>query len=127
MRQVIISVEDQQYTINSKMIHGEAFDMLGKRTKSILPPFTTAFENVRTHATANSIAEWKFRISSLTQETAIVAEQEMKQSVELDKVMNRTSGKTYITFCSHCHQCSCIYCDGSRWCRFHEPRTTRHL
>jgi rhomboid protease GluP len=84
-------------TITSKMIHGEAFDMMGKN-KKFVAAFAEAFDKTRSAATEQQLAGWKEKIASLKEETIKVAEQEVKQAKEIDQVMNLSRGNLYVTY-----------------------------
>jgi rhomboid protease GluP len=95
--EITVNTQDNQLTVTSKMIHGEAFDMMG-RTKKDIEKFLAAFETVKARATDLNTGEWNEKIEILKGETIKVAEQEIKQAEEVDKVMNLSTGNLYITY-----------------------------
>jgi rhomboid protease GluP len=95
--EITVNTEDNQLSVTSKMIHGEAFDMLGRNKKHIAE-FVAAFETVKAKATDLNTGEWNAKIELLKGETLIAAEQEVKQAAEVDKVMNLSKGNLYVTY-----------------------------
>lgn len=95
--EITIRTEDNQLTVTSKMVHGEAFDMMG-RTKKDVANFLNAFETVKTKAINPNIDGWNEKITSLQGETIKVAEQEIKQAEEVDNVMNLSKGSKIVTY-----------------------------
>jgi hypothetical protein len=79
------------------MIHGEAFDMMGRNKKNIAA-FLTAFETGKAKATDLNTGEWNEKIELLKNETVKAAEQEIKQAAEVDKAMNLSKGSLYLTY-----------------------------
>ena len=95
--EITVQATDNQLAVNSKMIHGEAFDMMGRNQKNI-NQFTTAFESVKPTADEQSIQVWKEKIAALQQDTVKAAGEEIKQAEEVDKVMNLSTGNLYVTY-----------------------------
>jgi rhomboid protease GluP len=95
--EITAKTEDNQLTVTSKMIHGEAFDMMGRNKKHVAE-FLAAFETVKAKATDLNTSEWNEKIELLKGETIKTAEQEVKQAVEIDKVMNLSKGNLYVTY-----------------------------
>jgi rhomboid protease GluP len=95
--EITISAEENQLTVNSKMIHREAFDMMGKNKKHI-EEFLAAFEKIKTSATVQQLSEWQQKIVLLKENTKKAAEQEIKQAEGVNKAMNLSGGKIYVTY-----------------------------
>jgi rhomboid protease GluP len=95
--EITVNTQDNQLTVTSKMIHGEAFDMMG-RTKKDIANFLAAFETAKAKATDLNTGEWNEKIVLLKGETIKVAEQEIKQAEEVDKVMKLSKSNLYITY-----------------------------
>lgn len=95
--EITINTEDNRLTVSSKMIHGEAFDTMG-RTKKDIANFLTGFETTKARATDLNTNDWTEKISALKEDTIKVAEKEVKQAVEIDKVMNLSKGNMIVTY-----------------------------
>jgi hypothetical protein len=95
--EITVETTDNQLTVSSKMIHGEAFD-LAKRTKKDVNEFAAAFEICKQKATVAEIELWKQDIQDLTTNTIKMAEEEVKEAVEIDKVMNLSKGGLQVTY-----------------------------
>lgn len=95
--EITIQTQNNQLTITSKMVHGEAFDMMGRNKKHIAG-FLAAFETVKAKATGLNISEWNEKIMLLKDDTIKAAEQEIKQAEEADKVMNFSKSNLYLTY-----------------------------
>jgi rhomboid protease GluP len=95
--EITVQATGNQITVNSKMIHGEAFDMMDRNQKNI-NQFAAAYENVKPTADEQSIQTWNEKIAALQQDTVKVAVEEVKQAEEIDKVMNLSSGNLYVTY-----------------------------
>jgi rhomboid protease GluP len=95
--EITVQATDNQLAVNSKSIHGEAFDMMGRNQKNI-NQFAAAFENVKPTADEASIQIWNEKIAALQQDTIKAAGEEIKQAEEIDKVMNLSSGNLYVTY-----------------------------
>ncbi|MDP4262451.1 MAG: rhomboid family intramembrane serine protease [Bacteroidota bacterium] len=95
--EITVKIAGNQLTVNSKMTHGEAFDMTGRNKKHITE-FFAAFEPVKANATDQRIGEWNEKILLLKEETIKVAQQEIEQAKEVDKVMNFSKGNLYLTY-----------------------------
>lgn len=88
---------DDQLTVNSKMIHNEAFDMM-KRNQKNINQFAAAFEETKQKADEQSLHHWNEKINALTQDTVKAAVEEVKQAEEIEKVLNLGSGNTYLSY-----------------------------
>ena len=95
--EIAIETANQQLTISSKHIHGEIADLPG-RNKKFIAQFLTAFESLKAAATEEQINDWKEKTTTLQQETIKVAGEEIKQSIEIDKVMNLSKSNLYATY-----------------------------
>jgi rhomboid protease GluP len=95
--EITIETTDNQLTVSSKMIHGEAFD-LAKRTKKDVNEFAAAFEICKQKATAAETELWSQHIQDLKTNTIKMAEEEVKEAVEIDKVMNLSKGGLQVTY-----------------------------
>ena len=95
--EITIDTADNQLTITSKMVHGEAFDMMG-RTKKDVADFLAAFEECKKKASAENIEEWKQKATGLQEETVKAVEEEIKSYAEMDKVMNFSKGGMQVTY-----------------------------
>lgn len=95
--EITIDTADNQLTITSKMVHGEAFDMMG-RTKKDVADFLAAFEECKKKASAENIEEWTQKATGLQEETVKAVEEEIKSYAEMDKVMNFSKGGMQVTY-----------------------------
>lgn len=95
--EITISLEENQLTIKSKMIHGEAMDMMGKNKKHI-EAFLAVFEKIKVSSTTEQLNEWQQKIALLKEDTKKAAEEEIKQAEQVNKAMNLSGGKLYVTF-----------------------------
>lgn len=95
--EITVDTADNQLTITSKMVHGEAFDMMG-RTKKDVADFLAAFEECKKKSTAENVEEWKQKATGLQEETVKIVEQEVKNYAEMDKVMNFSKGGMQVTY-----------------------------
>lgn len=95
--EITVQTKDNELTITSKMVHGESFDILGKYKKHIRS-FLNAFESIRASAGETEISEWQNKIKLLKEETILIAEEQERQAVEVNKVMNFSTGNMYVTY-----------------------------
>jgi rhomboid protease GluP len=95
--EITVQTEDGLLTVTSKMVHNEAFDMMG-RTKKDVAGFVAAFETVKARMAGQETTEWAEAIEQLKETTIIAAEQEIKQAEEVDKAMNLSTGNLYVTY-----------------------------
>jgi rhomboid protease GluP len=95
--EIIAESSDGQLSISSRMIHNEAFDMMG-RNKKFVTAFTAAFGKVKSVATEEQVNAWKEKIAALKEATLEVAQQEMKQAQEVEAVMNLSKSNLYLTY-----------------------------
>ncbi|MES1220949.1 MAG: rhomboid family intramembrane serine protease [Bacteroidota bacterium] len=95
--EITINVLDNQLTVTSKLVHNESFDMSGKNKKHIAE-FLSSFEKIKSTATDPLLGEWQVKIEALKEETIKMADEEVNQAAEIDKVMNLSKSNLYITF-----------------------------
>ena len=95
--EITVQATDNQLVVISKMIHGEAFDMMGRNQKNI-NQFAAAFETIKPTANEQSIQVWNEKIAALQQDTIKAAGEEVRQAEEIDKVMNLSTGNLYVTY-----------------------------
>lgn len=95
--EITVQTKDNELTITSKMVHGESFDILGKYKKHIRS-FLNAFESVKASAGETETSEWQNKIKQLKEETILIAEEQERQAVEVNKVMNFSTGNMYVTY-----------------------------
>jgi rhomboid protease GluP len=94
--EITIETTDNNLTVTSKLVHGEAFDMLGKNKKHI-EEFITAFEKTKaTNAEINP--EWTEAIEQLKQQTLVAASEEIQKAEAVDKVMKQSGSDLYATY-----------------------------
>lgn len=96
-QEITVQASAGAITVTSKMIHGEAFDMMG-RNKKFLNDFTTALEKVRSTANEQQIETWKEKVVGLKGATIREAQEQARQSAEVDRVMNLSKGNMNVTY-----------------------------
>lgn len=96
-QQVLADINGQELTISSEMNNGEIMDLGGKNTKN-LQAFVQAFESLRNTITADELQANGAAIATLKEKTIQVAEQEMKEAVELDAALNLSGSNMWITY-----------------------------
>lgn len=94
--EITIETADNNVSVTSKMVHGEAFDMMGKNKKHI-SEFIAAFEKLKS-SQAGINTDWSEAINQLMQQTAVAATEEVKQAEEINKVMNLSGSNLYGTY-----------------------------
>lgn len=95
--EITVQASVNELAITSKMVHGESFDLLGKNKKHI-QNFLAAFKTRRTSADETQISEWNDKIRILKEETIVIAEEELKQAEEVNRVMNLSKANMYVTY-----------------------------
>ena len=95
--EITVNINVNELTVTSKMVHGESFDIHGKNKKHI-KTFLAVFETIRASASETQIAGWQEKINPLKEETILLAEEEVKQAEEVDRVMNLSKGNLYVTY-----------------------------
>jgi len=95
--EVTIEAADGQYTVTSKMIHGELADISG-RTKKDVAAFVAAYEAEKPGYNVTSAEALTEKIQSLETKTIQQAQEEIKEAEEVDKVMKYSKGNTAITY-----------------------------
>jgi rhomboid protease GluP len=96
-QQVLVSMENNEFTVCSEMVNGESFDILGKNKKNTAA-FITAFEAAKTSTDATAIENNKEAIIALRITTIKAAEEEQRQVEEVDKAMNLSGSNLYVTY-----------------------------
>src|SRR5215471_18539099 len=66
--EITIRTEDNQLSVNSKMIHGESFDLMGRTRKDIVK-FLAGFDAAKSKATDLNIQQWNEKLALLKDET----------------------------------------------------------
>jgi rhomboid protease GluP len=94
--EITIKTENEKLSVTSNMIHGEIFDAMG-RTKKDVAQFITAFEEVKIQYSGTT-DDVTGKIASLKQETAHLLEAEIKESAQVDLVMNLSKGSMTLTY-----------------------------
>jgi rhomboid protease GluP len=94
--EITIETADNYVTVTSKMVHGEAFDMMGRNKKNI-SGFIAAFESLKSSNREIS-PQWNEAIDQLKQQTIVAATKEVKQAAEIDKAMNLSGSNLYATY-----------------------------
>jgi rhomboid protease GluP len=95
--EITITTGQDTLNITSKMIHGEAYDMMG-RNKKHLTAFMSAFENIKAKTTKESLIEWTGKIELLKDDTLKEAEKEVEQAEEVDRVMHFSKSNMRLTY-----------------------------
>lgn len=94
--EITVKTNNNELSINSKMVHGESFDITGKNKRHI-EDFLTEFEKVT--ATLEQLKDkWEDKITSLKDDTRKIAAEELQQAEEIEKVMKTSSGNLYLTY-----------------------------
>jgi len=96
-QQILLAVEDNLLTVTSEMVHGEAFDVLGKNKKGTAA-FAKAFEAAKNTTGANTIENNKAAINTLREATAKTAVQEQQEAKEVAEAMNLEGSNLYVTW-----------------------------
>jgi rhomboid protease GluP len=96
-QQLLVSMENNEFTVCSEMVNGESFDILGKNKKNTAA-FITAFEVAKTSTDATVIENNKEAIIALRVTTIKAAEEEQRQAEEVDKAMNLSGSNLYVTY-----------------------------
>ncbi len=94
--EISIETTNNNLTVTSKLVHGEAFDMLGKNKKHI-NEFISAFEKIKS-AQGRNLAGWQEAIEQLKQNTIVAANEEIKQAQEIDKTMKLSGANLYASY-----------------------------
>jgi len=94
--EITIETADNSLTITSKLVHGEAFDMLGKNKKHI-SEFISTFEKTKSAQGGNQ-TRWQDAIEQLKRNTIVAANEEIKQAQEIDKTMKLSGANLYVTY-----------------------------
>jgi len=92
--EILVEAAEGTLTVTSSLVHNESFDMLGKNKKHI-QEFITTFEKVRSSGIKD---EWTEAIAQLREQTTSAVKEEVKNSEEVDKVMNLSNSNLYATY-----------------------------
>jgi rhomboid protease GluP len=95
--EITVETGNGQVSVTSKMIHGESFDIMGKN-KKFVTAFLEAFDKTKRTATESQTEAWKEKAAALKTETIEMAQEQAKQTAEIDKVMNLSKGNRYATY-----------------------------
>ncbi|MEY2918268.1 MAG: hypothetical protein RIS73_1982 [Bacteroidota bacterium] len=96
-QQLLVSMENNEFTVCSEMVNGESFDIFGKNKKNTAA-FITAFEAAKTSTDATVIENNKEAIIALRVTTIKAAEEDPRQVEEVDKAMNLSGSNLYVTY-----------------------------
>ena len=92
--EILVEATDGAMTVTSSFVHNESFDVMGKNKKHI-QDFMGAFEKVKTREPQ---ASWTEEIEKLRNQTVETVTEHVKQSEEINKVMNLTGSSLYVTY-----------------------------
>ena len=92
--EILVEATDGAMAVTSSLVHNESFDLTGKNKKHI-DEFMTAFEKVKASPLQ---AKWAEEIEALRKQTVETAQEQAKQAEEIDKTMNLSGSKLYITY-----------------------------
>ena len=92
--EITVEATEGAMTVTSSLIHNESFDMMGKNKKHI-QEFMTVFEKVKTREPQTL---WAEEIDKLRNQTTETVTEHVKQSEEINKVMNLAGSRLYITY-----------------------------
>jgi rhomboid protease GluP len=92
--EIMVEATDGGITVTSSLVHNESFDLMNKNKRHI-QEFITTFERVRTSEPKSG---WNEEIEKLRQQTVETVREQTKQTEEINKVMNFSSGKRHITY-----------------------------
>lgn len=92
--EITVGTTEGAMTVTSSLVHNESFDMMSKNKKHI-HEFMMAFEKVRAREPQTI---WAEEIEKLRNQTAETVTEQVKQSEEINKVMNHAGSSLYITY-----------------------------
>ena len=96
-QEITVGFTDNDFVVASEMVNGESFDVAGVNKKNVAA-FSTAFAEAEKNITGEQLELNKKAIVSLQQQTALAAEQELKEAEEVNKVMNLANSNLNITY-----------------------------
>ena len=96
-QQIIAGFENNEFVVISEMVNGESFDVTGINKKNVAS-FIAAFNDAENNITSDEVEANKTAIVALEQQTAIAAEQENKETEEINKAMNLAGSNLYVTY-----------------------------
>ncbi|SHE96940.1 rhomboid family intramembrane serine protease [Flavisolibacter ginsengisoli] len=95
--EIIVITENEKVIMMSKMVNGEVLDILQKNRRNITR-FQQAFENLVQHEDVLQLENWTGELSTLQQETFLLAEQEKEERMEVERIMKLSSGSRSVTY-----------------------------
>lgn len=95
--EIRIEVVDNRLTITSKRSEGEWLNLFGKNKKYIAG-FLATFEKIKDTMTEKNSEEWRSNIMILKEQTAKEVQEWLDDSIEIDRVMNFSSGSMQATY-----------------------------
>ena len=97
-QEILVEYNANQLTIQSRMVNGESFDMLGINKKHTAA-FEGAFKNEENSITPEIIEQNKITLNEIRENTKITAVQEQKEAEEIDAAMHLKGSNLYATYC----------------------------
>ena len=95
--EIKIEADSSLFTITSKLLHGEAFDIFGKNRKNI-EEFVSTFNTIRSVSADTNILEWKEKVASLKEETTKVASAGAETNQNIEKIAKASKGGLQVTY-----------------------------
>ena len=95
--EVTVEISGNEVSITSRLIHNEAFDLMGKNKKHIRD-FKLSFEEMNKAITEDRLGELRHKLEIIKEETVKKAEHEIEQATKLDEAMNISKGNQYLTY-----------------------------
>jgi rhomboid protease GluP len=94
--EIIVIAEDEKVIIMSKMVNGELLDILQKNRRNVTR-FKQWVENLVQNADILQIQYWTSELTTLQEQTFLLAEQEKHEQMEVERIMRLSSGSRSIT------------------------------
>lgn len=94
-QQIVVDIANDELTIRSEMVNGEAVD-IGKKNSKNVQAFITAWEQSSLQPTTATSQQQA--LADLRQQTAEKIEQEVKEAAEVDAVMKFSNNNLYATY-----------------------------
>lgn len=94
--QVTLDVREEEFTITSEMINGELMD-IGGRTKKDVAQFCEAFNKINQQNTGDLTVLGE-QLQQLREKTVRQVTQQAEQLLEVEKVMNLSTGSRWLTY-----------------------------
>lgn len=95
--EITVNTSDSGITITSKMIHGEAWDLMG-RNKKFLDAFSVEFGKISNSANDQQIETWREKVVGLKGATLRAAQEEIREHEKIENVMHLSTGSMKVTF-----------------------------